>query len=423
MLTPSATSAPVSTISVAPESLRGVTVTVWHPWFGPEASLLESQVAEFNSTNEWGITVLTVGQNNYTELFENVTSSLAAPDKPQLVIGLPEHALVWDSQSGVADWNPYVNDPTWGWSAEEIADFSPVFWNQDVVDGKRVGLPAQRTARFLFYNQSWAHELGFDSAPATPDDFHTQACAANKAMRSNAGPQDDGRGGWYLDTDPITPLSWMLAFRGGVMDGEGYRFLRPENIEFFRFAKTLYDDGCAWRDSGTTATDAFAARQALFITGSLEDFSAQTRALNTLASADQWVILPFPGPERDAFVVYGSSFIMLPSSNEQQLATWLFVRWVLSTETQARWVQTTGMFPLRTSTLNLVADYAATHPQWVAAVKLLPQADLPPKLASWRTVRLILGDGFDFMFRVNTPVGQIAAILAQMDLTVHDLPK
>ncbi len=412
----------VGTLGVEAESLRGVTITVWHPWFGPEASVLELQAAEFNSSNEWGITVITVGQDNYAELFNTVSSSLAAPDKPNLVIGLPEHALYWDSQSGVADWNPYVLDSQWGWSADEIADFDSTFWTQDEAGGKRLGLPAQRSARFLFYNVTWARELGFDSAPATPDDFREQACAANQSMRKNADASDDGRGGWLVDADPMTALSWMLAFGGGASEAEGYRFLRPENIEALKFAKKLFDDVCAWRGADD-ARAALAGRQALFVTGALEEVSDQIRAFSAAGSTDEWTAIPFPGKKNDAFVVYGSSYIMLPSSPQGQLATWLFTRWLLSPENQAEWTQTTGMFPLRNSTLTLLAPYASTHPQWLAAVKLLPQAALPPKRADWQLVRVAIGDGFDHMFRVNLPVGQVATILAQLDSFVRDLTK
>jgi hypothetical protein len=34
-----------------------------------------------------------------------------------------------------------------------------------------------------------------------------------------------------------------------------------------------------------------------------------------------------------------------------------------------------------------------------------------------------LGDGFDFMFRVDTPVGQVPTILSQLDAIVTDLNK
>ncbi len=421
-VTPAATAIPVSTLGVEAESLRGIVIMAWHPWFGVEASLFETQVADFNATNEWGIQVLTVGQSNYAELFNNVTASLAAPDKPDLVIGLPEHALFWDERTGVVNLAQYVSDSVWGLRADEIADFPSVFWEQDAMGDKRLGMPAQRTTRLIFYNQSWARQLGFSTPPATPEEFREQACKANESFRLNEDPQDDAFGGWLVDTDPMTAMSWMLAFGGGPLEGEGYRFLRPENIDAFRFAKMLAEDGCAFSLTETSTLDAFADRRALFVTGGLEDIAAQSRAFLTLSSSDEWTLIPFPG-KTETMAVYGSSFIVMPSDDASQLATWLFVRWILSTENQARWVSTTGMFPLRTSTLNLVADYAAAHPQWVEAVKLLPHGQGTPRFSSWRLIRLVMGDGFDFMFRVDMPVGQVAAILADMDKAVQDLTK
>src|SRR5687767_14316038 len=58
-----------SSLNVDKESLRGKEVQVWHPWFGAEASLFESQVAEFNTENEWGIVVRGESKGNYSELF------------------------------------------------------------------------------------------------------------------------------------------------------------------------------------------------------------------------------------------------------------------------------------------------------------------------------------------------------------------
>lgn len=401
--------------------LQGIVIKAWHPWFGSEASLFETQVADFNATNEWGITVLTFSQLNYSELFINVSASLAAPDKPDLVIGLPEHAIVWNGQSGVVDLTPYVSDPLWGMSPQDVADFPAVFWEQDQVGGERLGMPAQRTTRLMAYNLTWARELGFDSPPASSEDFRKQACAANATFRANTDQNDDAFGGWLVDTDPITAMSWMLAFGGGPAEGEGYRFLKPENVEAFRFIKTISEEGCAFRLMETVPSDAFVGRRALFITAGLEDVSALSRAFLTRGSTDEWTLLPFPGTVEGSMAVYGSSYIVMPSNDAQQLATWLFVRWLLSPENQARWVSATGMFPLRSSTLDLVADYATAHPQWVGAVKLLASAQGTPRLATWRKIRLVLGDGFDFIFRVDTPVGQIASILADMDKAVQDL--
>ena len=101
----------------------------------------------------------------------------------------------------------------------------------------------------------------------------------------------------------------------------------------------------------------------------------------------------------------------------------MFTRWLMEKEQDARWVETTHFFPLRTSTIELLADYQKTHPQWAEAVALLPQGQMQPQLASWRRVKIMLGDGFAHMYRVNLPSGQVPAILAQMQSTANDLSK
>jgi hypothetical protein len=98
---------------------------------------------------------------------------------------------------------------------------------------------------------------------------------------------------------------------------------------------------------------------------------------------------------------------------------------MLSADNQARWVQSTGLFPLRSSTMNSLADYAKSHPQWAEAVKLLPQGEPTPQLASWRLVRVMLEDGFREMFDTirhpDLTDGQVPLLLRQMDSTAEEL--
>lgn len=413
-----------SSLSVAKDALRGVQVTVWHPWFGAEASLFESQVGKFNDENEWGILVNAQSKGNYSELFLQTDAALEESALPQVVIAFPEHALEWGER--VVDLTPYVSDANYGWTPFDISDFPTVIWKQDEVDGKRFGVPAQRTARLLLYNQSWARELGFDSPPATSTEFEQQACAAHRALGADQDVNNDALGGWLVDTNAMTPLSWMMAFGGGVQEEDGYRFLTPGNLAAFRFVKTLQLKNCAWVASADlTVPERFAKRQALFVTSGLEDLPDQSRAFSAANSQDEWTVLAFPGEESSAVVVYGSSFIMFKSDEVTQLASWLFMRGMLSTDNQARWVQSTGLFPLRDSTVNLLADYSASHPQWAEAVKLLPQGEATPQLASWRVVRVMLEDGFRDMFDTirhpDLTEGHVPLLLRQMEATAEEL--
>jgi multiple sugar transport system substrate-binding protein len=427
---PTITPDAASNLGVKEEALKGITIQVWHPWFGVEANLFQSQVDEFNQTNPWGIVVRSTSQLDYNELFQNVGTSLSTNNHPQLVIGLPEYALLWNANDNVVDLTNYVGDPKYGLSDGDIKDIASAFWNQDEAGNQRLGIPAERSARFLLYNASWARELGFNSAPVTADDFRKQACAAHASMLKDQDKSNDAMGGWLVDTQAITALSWLTAFGGGVLEGNGYHFLTPNNIAAFTFMKQLHDDGCAWTISDPSGIyDAFANRKALFSTASLEELSDQSRAFAAANNSDEWTVLAFPGNAQSGLFIYGSSYILLKSTPEGQLASWLFVRWMLSPENQAKWVQVLGLFPLRASSMEILKDYSNSHQQWTAALALLPNAQIQPQLASWRKVRTMLGDGFAYMFQPgieNQPAiasNQPAAILSQMDSVVREISK
>ncbi|MGE5250201.1 MAG: extracellular solute-binding protein [Bacteroidota bacterium] len=411
-----------SSLQALEPALKGLTVRVWHPWFGTDASLFESLVGEFNQTNPWGIQVQASGQVNYGVLYERVAAALATGNRPELVIGLPEQARAWDADGYVVDLTRYVSDPVYGWTPDEVRDFPGVFWLQDEAGERRLGVPFQRTARFMLWNRSWAAELGFVSPPDTPEDFRAQACTATRSLSEDAVRDNDGMGGWLVDTDAMTALSWMQAFEGGALEGNDYRFLTPNNISAFTFLRKLQEGGCAWMAApDASPIAAFAARHALFLTASLEQFSDVRRAFAAANNTDEWVPLAFPGESKDALVIYGSSLVMFKSSEAAQLATWLFMKWLVTPENDARAIQASGFFPLRASSMTLLGDYSKSHPQWQMAVDLIPAGNIQPQLASWRKVRVMLGDGFTQMFRVSLPSGQVPVILAQMESTSHDL--
>ena len=76
-----------------------------------------------------------------------------------------------------------------------------------MINGRRLGIPAQRTAYVLFYNQTWANELGLSNPPRTPQEFKRQSCAA-----ATANQQDEDIGGWILDTSYPSILNWLSVF-------------------------------------------------------------------------------------------------------------------------------------------------------------------------------------------------------------------
>ena len=177
---PSITPKPVSVISIRAEELRGVMIRFWHPWSGTPGQVIDRLVEEFNLTNQWGILVTAVRFPGYDALEKNLESSFQTSYAPQATLGYLHQMIAWDKGQNLVDLTPYVADPQWGLSASDQADFYPQFWNQDVLDGRRLGLPAIRSAQLMLYNETWAKELGFEQPPADADQFLQQACTASR---------------------------------------------------------------------------------------------------------------------------------------------------------------------------------------------------------------------------------------------------
>jgi multiple sugar transport system substrate-binding protein len=418
-------------------------VQFWHAWSGQTGQALQQLVDDFNARNSYGITVQVAYQGNYNALDDKIQAALASPASfksstralPDVTLGSISQILTWQQAGGdIVDLNTYVEDPAWGYTPAEQADFYPVFWKQAVVKGVRLGLPAQQTAEVMVYNQTWASALGFSAPPKTPVEFQKQACAATQANNSDAEADNDNTGGWIVSTTPETIYTWLAAFGSQVVTpgGMGYQFNTPASRAAVEYLKRLHDSNCTWQVGGETATGGygageyieagFATRRALFATSPLGNLPYLADALQRAANHDRWGVFAFPSLQgRPTITVYGPSFCMFSDSPEVQLASWIFMKWLSLPANQAKLVAASGTYPLRAATLDFLDDYAAGHPQWAAAVKLLPDALNEPALRSWDTVRWAVGDLGSQIFRYYFTTDRIPASLDLLDETAREL--
>ncbi|MEJ2601183.1 MAG: extracellular solute-binding protein, partial [Anaerolineales bacterium] len=260
--------------------------------------------------------------------------------------------------------------------SDQLAALYPVFMESGQAGVERLGFPALRTAQVLYYNQGWARQLGFDRPPATPDEFHNQACAAQQANLRDSQSDNDHTGGWFVSTEYPALLGWMAAYGAQVYPaGDGYQFDTPQVAQAFRFLRGLYDDGCAWLSDQQTPESDFAARRALFASGSLDSIPEVAGALDLANNADQWSVLPFPSPQgQPAIDVYGPDYVVLAKQPAKALGAWLFIRWMTDPHNQARFAQASNSLPLSRDALVEAQDLAGSYPAWLAALKLIPDA-------------------------------------------------
>ena len=385
-------------VGVKLSELDGVTIKFWHVWGEEKEEAFLSVVEQFNQTNEHGITVVAENQGGYSDLEDNFNAAIQSGDVPAVLVGYPNALAAWYDVDAIADLNPYFNDPVAGFTEEEKADFYQSALEGGVLaEGARIGLPLSQSINVLFYNKTWAEELGFENAPQTAAELKEQACAAAEANNNDDNPDNDGTGGLVMYAGASNVFSWIFAYGddGLTEDGTAYDFTSEAVKEVATIWKEMWDEGCAFPTESYPNPE-FATRQALFTMSSSAGVYYQEAAFDAEdATDDEWTLIPFVGPDGNKAVdAYGQYLGVVNTTPAKKLAAWYFLKYFTSPEAQAEWIRASGYFSVRKSTSDLLEEYKENNPKWVTALDLVQYGHSEPNDASWSSVRRAVGDAF-----------------------------
>lgn len=434
--TPSLVPTPVPHLSLQPFQLNGLQIHFWHPWSGQTANRAAALVDNFNRTNQWGIIVKVTPFYSAGSLFEAV-EGMKKQDPANLprVMAAPEEQLhEWKAREAefLLPLDEYIALPDLGLTQADIEMFYPEYWQISQVDNLQLGIPSIRSANVIFYNQTWAKEMGFFNPPKTPDEFKQQACAAAVKNNTSMVLEKYGTGGWLVDLDSLTILSWLEAFGSHPLPEQaraGYSFESDESQNALAFLRGMLDGGCAWIGRSQTPDDFFSNRLALFYTGTLQDVLVQKQLSDLAKSEDKWILLSYPREDGSGITFsngYALSVLNIPEipageeSYNQQMAAWLFIRWMSRPENLAQLGQEFPSLPVSKSVAAILEQDKTQFP-WDLMLPLMKNVQPAPSFASWRTVRRLVEDAGWQIYHL--PLDQVNQILPQLDQSVKEILK
>ena len=370
----------------------GQTITFWHQHTGDREEALEEIIAEFNETNEYGVTVDAEYQGGYGDIFQKMLPLLNTQDVPDLVVAYQNQAATYQLGDALLDLNPLLESPTWGLSDEEQADFFPGFFNSDVFpsfDNQRLGFPPNRSVEVMYYNNDWLGELGYDAPPSTPEAFREVACAA--AENPFSGATAESSTGYELAVNASTFAAWTFAFGGDIYDAETnqYTYDSEAAVEAMTFLQSLIEEGCATIvvEQFGDQTD-FGAGITLFTVGSSSGLPFYASAVDEGAGFSWGVDAPPHTTEEPVINIYGASVsVPLTGDPASELAAWLFLKYYTSDEAQAEWAQASNYFPVRRSVAEELTGYFEENPTYETAFNLLPYGKAEPPVPGYDFVR------------------------------------
>jgi multiple sugar transport system substrate-binding protein len=420
----STTPIPTVTVPVELSKLKGIEIRLIHPWSGGTAIELRKLIGEFNDQNIWGIKVSEMQGGSVSETARAFMESMVTSDRLNLVAIPPEYLASWNAGGYTVDLSTYISNSEWGIPEKEQKTYLPNVWKANTSDSGQLGIPAQINLQFLVYNQTWAKELGFSNPPETQDEFLTQMCEAARKNNQDSNRDNDGTGGWIINSNSSILLSWINAFDGNQdwVNNPRKVISREETGDAYSYLRTLMEKGCAWNSRVASPFTYFATRQTLAFSATLPDLVELEQTLEFGKNTDEWVIIPYPGIKTPSPVLLtGLSYSISRSEGTHELASWLFLRWFTLPRNQARLAEASGSIPPTTTALELMKSYGDQHAWWAQVNKMVSGALVLPASAEWRKVRPVLEDGF-WQILQPTPM-PIPTLLNQMDNTYDSVPE
>lgn len=368
---------------VIPEELpSGIEIEYWHEWDGAQKEAITQIIDNFNANNEYGITVVTQELGSSGPMREAVSAGIQSGELPNLTGGFSTDAQGWYLDGAVVPLDPYLNHETWGFSAEEQENL-----NFTVLDVNRVPVEPFNNQLLawsigfsgvtLSVNLDIMAEAGLDGSPETLDEFRTASCAAAEMT----GPNGEDVLGFPVRQSSQDMHAFIQSQGGSIWDDEAqqFDFDNDVTVDTLIFFQQLLADGCAYiPETNFKNTADFAAWLNPMAVGSTVGVPFIQRDAQAAIDAGgsgvtNWENTTTPWSEGNRTLMLNfRSIVMLTSTPEEQLATWLFIKHMASDESQRIWTETTLYQPYTLSALeNLGEEWLTANPQFEDIRQLL----------------------------------------------------
>lgn len=351
-------------------------VVFWHAMGGANTKVVDQLVADYNASQD-KIKVEAVFQGSYDDLLSKLKASMGTKEGPSVVQMYEIGSRFMIDSKMVTPMQNFIDADKY-----DLTQLEPNITGYYTFNDKLFSMPFNTSNPVLYYNKDLFKAAGLDpeKPPATYEEFQEAAEAISKTGKATGG--NFAIYGWFMEQ--------FFANQGAeyINNGNGRKELATQSlvnseagVQTLTWWKNMVDSK-AMNNLGRKTDDskkAFSAGQV----GMILDSTAALKGLVDSSKGKFEVgtgFLPKPANAKDGGVVVGgaSLWIMNDREDDEQKATWDFIKFLTSPKEQAYWHINTGYFPITKKAYDeqSVKDNMKNFPQFQTAVDQLHQTKL-----------------------------------------------
>ena len=337
--------------AAATKSIEPTEITFWHYMTGNLEETLTALTDEFNSTNEYGITVTLVNQGYASDLQTKLQASAAADALPDLTQAYNNWLTPYLDK--IVHLDDFVANDFDNWD-----DIVEAYRGECSEFGFVHAVPFNKSTYVLFYNKTLFDELGIE-APKTWADVEADA----KIVK-------DAKGIAFIGYDDSTGAIEATLKQNGenFVDETGALFDTDGGREAFEYLSNLYSNGYA----RLVGEDGYFSN--VISNQNIASYVGSSAGVSYI-TAEGWElgVAPLPGNKVNAANMAGTNIVMFSQDTNKQLAAWEYLKFLTSTESTSKWAVSTGYLPVRQSAYE-TAEYKAYMEENVCAAACYEQS-------------------------------------------------
>ena len=350
----------------------GTTITFWHSMGGVNGEALDTLVKQFNEENEYGITVDAQYQGEYDDSLNKLKSAQIGNMGADLV-QVYEIGTRFMIDSG---WIVPIQDMIDG-DSYDVSQIEPNLAAYYTIDNELYSMPFNSSTPILYYNKDMFEKAGISEVP---DSLEGIGEIGQQLLDKGGAGEAMSMGiyGWFFE-QLISKQGLEYANNGNGREEAATAVAFDENGA----AKNILT---AWKELNDKG---FAPIVGKGGDAGLADFSAGKSAITLGSTASLKQILQdvdgkfevgtayFPkvtSSDEGGVSIGGASLWALDNQDPKKLrATWEFIKFLISPESQAYWNAQTGYFPVTVAAQDedTFKQNVEAYPQFQTAIDQL----------------------------------------------------